>query len=282
MIYVRRDPTLIPEKLLRVAERTQRQLEALRADQRIAFIKRKSHVWRAFGRCLAKMSYGKCWYSESLDPQSFFDVDHFRPKSEAIRSATERDEGYPWLAFSWENFRYSAQRCNRHSRDEETDVLSGKGSWFPLLDGSRKACWEDRCEADERAVLLDPTVRGDADLIDVDADGRMCFGRTCVGNSKIRVTRSIELYGLNLPRLVGARKQVMRGIEHAQTILMDLLADADIRPRPRDERQVALQVEELRRTTLPNSPYSKAARAQLILLGCAELCARPEDAPALG
>ena len=32
------------------------------------------------------MSYGKCWYSEAPDPQSFLDVDHYRPKLEAKRS----------------------------------------------------------------------------------------------------------------------------------------------------------------------------------------------------
>jgi hypothetical protein len=25
-------------------------------------------AWRAFARYLSNMSYGKCWYSESLDP----------------------------------------------------------------------------------------------------------------------------------------------------------------------------------------------------------------------
>ena len=136
MIYVRRDPTLIPEKVLKVAERAQRQLEALPPDERSVFIKKKSHIWRAFARYLAKMSYGKCWYSESNDPQSFFDVDHFRPKAEATRGDGSKDDGYPWLAFSWENFRYSAQRSNRLSTDEDTEVVVGKGSWFPLMDGS--------------------------------------------------------------------------------------------------------------------------------------------------
>jgi hypothetical protein len=86
VIYVRRDPALIPEKLLRVAERAQTELETVPEAERAAFIKRKSHIWRVFGRYLAKMSYGKCWYSESRDAQSFFDVDHFRPKAEATRS----------------------------------------------------------------------------------------------------------------------------------------------------------------------------------------------------
>jgi hypothetical protein len=75
------------------------ELEALPEAQRCDFIKKKSHIWRAFARYLARMSYGKCWYSETRDPQSFFDVDHFRPKAEAIRSETVKDDGYPWLHF---------------------------------------------------------------------------------------------------------------------------------------------------------------------------------------
>src|SRR5690348_6075059 len=132
MIYVRRDPALIPEKILRVAERAQQQLEQLPPAQRPAFIKKKSHIWRSFARYLAQMSYGKCWYSESPDPQSFFDVDHYRPKLEAKRSVDVTDPGYEWLAFSWDNFRLSAQRSNRVNKNEETEENEGKGNWFPL------------------------------------------------------------------------------------------------------------------------------------------------------
>lgn len=212
MIYVRRDPSLIPNKVLRVAERAQKKLEGLPEAQRSAFIKKKSHVWRAFARYLATMSYGKCWYSESLDPQSFLDVDHFRPKGEALRSETEKDGGYPWLAFSWENFRYAAQRSNRQSKNEDTGVVAGKSSSFPLLDGSPKASWGNRCEVHERPVLLDPTVRVDIDLIDVNDEGMMCPSPVCIGSRKERVRQSIERYGLNLPRLVAARKRTMREI----------------------------------------------------------------------
>src|SRR6476619_772256 len=100
MIYVKRNAELVPTKLMAVAARAQAKLEALPTNERCAFIKKKSHIWKAFGRYLAKMSYGKCWYSESPDPQSFFDVDHFRPKLEAKRSDQETDRpGYEWLAF---------------------------------------------------------------------------------------------------------------------------------------------------------------------------------------
>ncbi|WP_109867636.1 hypothetical protein [Methylocucumis oryzae] len=104
MIYVKRNPKLIPEKVLKVAEKAQKELEVLPEIERKEFIEKKAHIWRSFARYLAKMSYGKCWYSEGNDPQSFFDVDHFRPKKEAKRSESESDDGYPWLAFSWEKF----------------------------------------------------------------------------------------------------------------------------------------------------------------------------------
>jgi hypothetical protein len=50
-------------------------------------------VRRAFAHYLSKMSYGKGGYSESLDPQSFFDVDHYRPKPEVeapVEDVTDR------------------------------------------------------------------------------------------------------------------------------------------------------------------------------------------------
>jgi hypothetical protein len=65
------------------------------------------YVWRAFVRYLSKMSYGKCWYPESLDPQSCFDVDQYRPTPQTWCADEVTCQGYGWLAFSWENFRRS-------------------------------------------------------------------------------------------------------------------------------------------------------------------------------
>jgi hypothetical protein len=277
MIYVRRNSSLIPEKLLKVAARAQQKLEALPADERPAFIKKKAHVWRAFARYLLKMSYGKCWYSESLDPQSFFDVDHYRPKLEARRSDDVTDPGYEWLAFSWENFRLSAQRSNRVSKNEETDENEGKGNWFPLLETSPKACWENRCEDTEQPVLLDPVKKADVRLIDVQDDGRMGPSRICIGSARLRVERSIELYGLNLPGLKAARLKVMREVSELHSILFQMLEAAAPAADVADKMPITKQVESIRAKTLPCSAYSKAARAQLIRLGAAELCAQPEE-----
>jgi hypothetical protein len=281
LIYVRRDPALIPEKLLKVAERAQAELEELPPEDRIAFIKKKSHIWRAFNRILSRMSYGKCWYSESLDAQSFYDVDHFRPKSEAGRAPDVVDDGYPWLAFSWENFRYAAQRCNRHSKDEDTGLVAGKGNWFPLMSGSPRATWQDRCEFSERPALLDPTNRNDVDLISVNSTGHVCPSVICIGSARLRVAESIGKYGLNLPNMVSARQRVMRDITDIHSTLMTLIGTGELHPDVADALPVDLQREQLRRKTFSDSAYSKAARARLVELGLGLLCAQPEDVPPL-
>ena len=276
MIYVKRDPTLIPGPVLKVAERAQSQLEALPANERAAFIKAKSHVWRAFARYLSKMSYGKCWYSESPDPQSFFDVDHFRPKLEAIRSDSEKDEGYPWLAFSPENFRYTASRSNRPSKNEDTEELDGKGSWFPLLQGSPKASWDDRCIADEKPVLLDPEKPADVRLIDITADGRADASRFCLGANKKRVEVSCKCFGLNLPRLVSARKRAMRSVQVLVDTYVAAAEQAAQFPAMENNAAFAPLLNELQNKTHPQEPYCLAARAQLRLAGLGELCLTPE------
>ena len=277
MIFVRRDPNLIPEKVLRVAERAQAQLEALPADQRAAFIEKKSHVWRGFARYLAKMSYGKCWYSESDCVQSFKDVDHYRTKKQAKRSDTESDDGYAWLAFSWENFRLAAQRSNQINRDDDTDETVGKGAWFPLINGSQRATWDDRCVNDERPVLLDPAKLADVRLIEVTATGKMGPTKLCLGNyERVRVATSARLLGLDLPGLVGARRGAMRLVqelvEHVERALTAAESGVEVAEVLATKLPLVAQLDQLQRLTEPNQPYAAAARAQLRFLGYSKLC----------
>lgn len=283
MIYVRRDPNLIPEKVLRVAERAQNELEALAPEERAAFIEKKSHVWRGFARYLAKMSYGKCWYSESDCVQSFKDVDHYRPKKQAKRSDTEADDGYPWLAFSWDNFRLAAQRSNQINRDDNTDESVGKGAWFPLMQGSRLATWDDRCVAEERPVLLDPARVTDVRLIEVTATGKMGPTRLCLGEyERTRVRTTVKLLGLDLPGLVSARQRAMRLVQEVVELVeqnktaaeLSEAASAFVSTHLRADNQLDM----LQRLTLPDQPFASAARAQLKLMGYEDLCLRLEQA----
>lgn len=274
MIYVKYDPVILPKRLLDAAAAAQARLEATPEHQRNAFIERHSRIWRSFAKHLAKMSYGKCWYSESNDPQSFFDVDHFRPKKAAKRAEAIEDDGYPWLAFSVENFRFAAGRSNRLSTDEATEKTVGKGSWFPLFDASPCASWGDRCVDTERPVLLDPTVRSDVALVDINPDdGRAIASLTCLGAVKQhRATRSIELYGLNLGNLLTARKRVMRDVENHYKNLMDIINAAA------DMEAVDRLQEQMRDATASSAPYARAARAKMFAMGAGAFCAQPEDA----
>ncbi|WP_109867637.1 hypothetical protein [Methylocucumis oryzae] len=143
------------------------------------------------------------------------------------------------------------------------------------MQGSAKADWNNRCVSEEKIVLLDPTERADVDLIRINEnDGRACASFTCIGQAKNeRVDRSIEIYGLNLPNLVSARKKTIRQINENHQNLMDIINNgADL---PAIERLT----DQLRRATLPNSPYSLAARCALYCLpNGSSLCAQPEDA----
>jgi hypothetical protein len=281
MIFIKRNRDLISKEVLDAAEQATKDLEALAPEERTDFIEKKKEIWRDFKEYLMEMSAKKCWYSESIPSEhhSRADVDHFRPKARARRSETERDEGYPWLAFDWKNFRYAAQLANQLTKNHETGEVDGKGDWFPLLDSSPRATWDHRCESDEKPVLLDPTVRADIDLIDVRSDGHMECSQFCFGSNKYRVERSIEIYGLNLNDLPAARRRVMREIEKWIEILSNQLEIA-IRSSELpviDSIDVQTALSQIREKTTRSSPFARAARAQLKYMGYPQLGATPED-----
>jgi hypothetical protein len=284
MIYVKQNVALIPQDVLDAAEQATRELEALPPDERKAFIDKKGDIWRAFRTALLEMSKQKCWYSESMPTyhHSRIDVDHFRPKGKAKRSETQEDEGYAWLAFDWKNFRMAAQLSNQLTTDPETEEVVGKGIWFPLADDSPKASWADRCEANEKPILLDPTVRADVDLIDVRDDGYMVKSSFCFGGNEHRVEESIKIYALNLKNLPEARKRVMREIERdvdeliAKLKIVTLSSELPVI----DSVNVNSTLAKIREKTSSHSPYARAARAQLRYMGYADLGATPEDGAA--
>ena len=88
------------------------------------------------------------------------DVEHFRPKKEAKRSAST-DDGYWWLAFDYMNFRACGNVGNRK-----------KGGWFPLQAGSLCSTYANRCEESETPYLLDPIDVHDVTLLAFDDEGK--------------------------------------------------------------------------------------------------------------
>jgi len=272
MIYINRNAALIPQKVLDVALRAQITLEQLPPEERKDYIKKKSHIWRGFAKYLSKMSYGKCWYSEAKDAGANFDVDHFRPKAEARRAEEIVDEdGYAWLAFDWGNFRLSAQNCNRLNKDEENQITVGKGSWFPLLDDSPKACWDNRCIADERPILLDPLVKEDLRFIDFDDRGRFVHSRFCVGLPARRIRESADIYGLNFEQMREARFAAMKEAKELYETIQMNAEDLDVMGDQAPMRAIERQIDALKAKTRADAAFSRAVRVQLQKLGAPDI-----------
>lgn len=175
---------------------------------------KKNEIWRDLFIPLSRLSNGKCWYSEAKDIMSDRDVDHFRPKNEAknideIPRASE--EGYWWLAFDWENYRFSSMYSNqkRYDKFDAKKGLRGKSSFFPLFEHSPVATTKARC-ADEDIMLLDPCDEDDPGLLTFDDKGVAVPNSGAVNNDKDRrrVIASIRLFHLDHEPLREEREKV--------------------------------------------------------------------------
>ena len=142
-------------------------------DLRSAYIK-KNGSWGLLKKWLANASGHKCWYCEAKSIRAPFDVDHFRPKLgitvDGVKLASH--DGYYWLAYEWQNFRLSCQRCNRPERDD-TDNLHGKANEFPIRDETQRCALPAGPLDMESPRLLDPCVQADCELLAHGIDGEV-------------------------------------------------------------------------------------------------------------
>jgi len=157
-------------------ERAENALQQLRAfspgKQRTQFIDNHSSLWVELKPLLEGLSYQKCWYSESRNVGSDNAVDHFRPKNRVaeIKDGSVQD-GYWWLAFSWNNLRFSCTFCNSLRTHPATAEVGGKQDHFPLLDERKRVFSEGDDLSLEEPELLDPTSTSDTSMIWFSQDG---------------------------------------------------------------------------------------------------------------
>ncbi len=100
----------------------------------------KELLWRSQHR--------KCCYCETRYERKFSDVEHFRPKTEAVRDrkSGHKDVGYWWLAYRLDNLYFACANCNRT-----------KGAHFPLAPRAvALKPEEDPRRRREKALLLEP------------------------------------------------------------------------------------------------------------------------------
>lgn len=158
---------------------------------------------------LEAAQHGKCCYCENkFRAAAPGDVEHFRPKN-GVRQDTGHPIEYPgyyWLAYAWTNLYYCCENCNR----------SGKKSFFPLSDSTKRARIHSDSIDDEQPLLLDPAGPDDPrDHIHFHAE--VAKGVTDRGRQTVR-TLKLDRNALNEERLVEANhlrrmKDIVRWFE---------------------------------------------------------------------
>jgi hypothetical protein len=244
-------------------EKSQELTDALLAEadpaKRAEIIEKNQAHWKQVKPILARLFNYKCWYTEAPQQGTDVDVDHYRPKRRVQETLKEEapHDGYWWLAFRLDNYRFSCIVANRRRTDIETGTTGGKADHFPVLNESVRARTPECDLEGEQPVLLDPLKATDVQLLQFKADGE-AMPRYSEDNSPrrfFRADQSIALYNLNHSDFVRCR------IELRDTIDKDVKAakryfnkletgDAD------NDLAYEEAIRRLRQTRSKEAPYS--------------------------
>jgi hypothetical protein len=175
--------------------------------------------WVALRVHMAGLSHNKCWYTESKNPGTDDDVDHYRPKNSVdVEQGEAPHGGYYWLAFVWRNFRLSCHRGNRPRKNPVTGVTGGKSDRFPLADPSKRLRTpitnQDELDKEE-PLLLDPTKPRDVVVLTFTSDGYVAINPEFEDNilEQRRLEASRECYHLDWPQFKDDRIQLYNLVE---------------------------------------------------------------------
>lgn len=217
-------------------------------------------VWKELKTKMSEVNR-KCWYCETWETRADTAVDHYRPKS-AVKECPDHP-GYWWLAFSWENYRYSCQFCNEKRVDQDTGITGGKGTCFPLVREENRV-YEPGGELQrEEPFLLDPTNETDVLALSFEVDGTAQPRWKSEDYPVLynRARKSITLYHLNKQELKERRQTIV--CAEVQT----LIAQGDkyfarISNNDQSAREAFNEtIERLRNLVSLKAEYSAAAKA---------------------
>ena len=182
-------------------------------------IKNIGNKWSSLKRTFVKEFGAKCWYTESPQIGTDFDVDHFCPKGRVkdaagsiVKNAVQQHSGYWWKAFDINNYRYSCIYANR-SRDE-----GGKVDYFPLSDESKRS-WNQNSPCDyEYHQILDPCFLDDVKLLSFEIEtGKTSPAVTAeedpAGFEKVRLSKT--LLNLDHETITPHRLQAIKAAQSA-------------------------------------------------------------------
>lgn len=230
------------------------------AVARKALITKHRQCWVAFREPLETLAGKKCWYTESRNPGTDDDIDHFRPKG----GVTGCDHGgYWWEAFNWKNFRLSSHRANRPRGNAETGRTHGKGNHFPLIVEDDR--WMSPSEESrERPSLLDPTDPCDPPMLTYGVDGRAALAPDYRDEPDAydRIEASRRYFHLDAASFVEDRTalygRIAKRVEDGERVAVAAL-DGEASAR----ETLKSAAGDLIGFTRPDQPYSKAAVAYI-------------------
>ncbi|EJA7360668.1 hypothetical protein MWW42_003913 [Vibrio alginolyticus] len=190
--------------------------EKLTVKAKKEYIK-STNTWGLLKKWLSDLSDGKCWYCEASSERATADVDHFRPKAgvSCDRTKLSSHDGYYWLAYEWENYRYSCQRCNRP--EKENNITFGKHNEFALLDENQRNNTPS-CNNIELPKLLDPCIDNDTKLLAHLSNGEVAPVYPVGTDEYLRAEYTVKVFGLNQYGVPKKKKDAWEPIQ----LLIDL------------------------------------------------------------
>jgi hypothetical protein len=180
-------------------------------EERVAFMKAKSSIWRELREELIGQFGNKCWFTDAPEFVARLDVEHFRPKAKSLDRKGKPYQGYWWLAFDWENYRLCGQIPNREE----------KKSWFPLMPRSFRATMAADDWRLEEPAFLDPSKPGDVALVAYAEDGGVHAKPGADRRESYRVRVTDSLLGLSrVPAVVEERQKIWK---HCRLLVRDFM-----------------------------------------------------------
>lgn len=182
---------------------------------------------------LRTLFHHKCAYCESILVGQHADVEHFRPKRNAMNiDGTVNADHYWWLTYTWENLYLSCQRCNQSKR-----------SRFPV-DGRRMGYGKDLNK--EKALLIDPCNKADFE----EAHFKFTDSGLMVPLTK-KGEVTIDIFNLNREELIAQRASKADDINRLFESIHDNVGGPNLLNR---------SYSELRDSANPTSTYAAVAQ----------------------
>lgn len=153
MIRIDRSGTAVPQALIDDGPTATQSIADIITQQGEDALKSSDFDGDVYGSTAVKaalwtMQHHKCCFCEHAYERKFSTVEHFRPKTRVrrSRSSSNKDLGYWWLGYEFENLYFCCSNCN-----------TPKSDYFPLAAGATAlVARELASHALEDALILDP------------------------------------------------------------------------------------------------------------------------------